>query len=117
MSVKRYKLTETVGYENEFHDCGLRIPAGQVMIRADDYAAETARADRAEADNAELLARLEASERVVTAYLEHQAHQPVTPLEDGVFPKWWETDLHLQRNLHEALRAYDAAAIRRGEQG
>lgn len=49
MSVKRYKLTETVGYENEFHDCGLRIPAGQVMIRADDYDAETARADRAEA--------------------------------------------------------------------
>ena len=110
--VKRYSqwCGATHGHGMNEHEHG-------TYVLSCHYDAETARADRAEADNAELLARLEASERVVTAYLEHQAHQPVTPLEDGVFPKWWETDLHLQRNLHEALRAYDAAAIRRGEQG
>ena len=57
--VKRYKLAESVGYENEFGDCGLRIPAGQVVVRAADYDAETARADRAEARCAALFHALE----------------------------------------------------------
>lgn len=46
--VKRYKLSESVGYENEFGDCGLRVPAGQVMVRADDYAAAYAAGQQAQ---------------------------------------------------------------------
>ena len=35
--MKRYKLTSPVGYENEFHDPGIRLESGTKVVLASDH--------------------------------------------------------------------------------